>query len=150
MFRSFRRAVVRSSIVLNPSLVDDTKVLGIPWNTCRDTFSFTIQHLPHDIRPFGHIVTSHVAICKEGKDWNEMLAAELSTKFQQWLSKATKAQNIEIDRCYTKNKEIKGILFVGFCDASKIGYAACIYLRAKHADESRSVKMIAAGQGLHH
>ena len=48
--------------LLNPSLVDDTKVLGIPWNTSRDTFSFTIQHLPHDIRPFGHIATSHVAI----------------------------------------------------------------------------------------
>ena len=28
--------------LLNPSLVDDTKVLGIPWNTSRDTFSFTI------------------------------------------------------------------------------------------------------------
>ena len=36
---------------LNPSLVDNTKVLGIPWNTRRDTFSFTIQHLLHDIRP---------------------------------------------------------------------------------------------------
>ena len=36
---------------LNPSLVDDTKVLGIPWNTRRDTFTFTIQHLLHDIRP---------------------------------------------------------------------------------------------------
>ena len=83
-------------------------------------------------------------LCKEGKDWDEKLAAELSTKFQQWLSKATKAPNIEIDRCYTKNKEIKEILLVGFCDASKIGYAACIYLRAKYADESRSVKMIAA------
>ena len=35
--------------LLNPSLVDDTKVLGIPWNTSRDTFSFTIQHLLHDI-----------------------------------------------------------------------------------------------------
>ena len=34
---------------LNSSLVDDTKVLGIPWNTSRDTFSFTIQHLLHDI-----------------------------------------------------------------------------------------------------
>ena len=57
-------------------------------------------------------------LCKEGKDWDEKLAAELSTKFQQWLSKATKAPNIEIDRCYTKNKEIKEILLVGFCDAS--------------------------------
>ena len=36
---------------LNSSLVDDTKVLGIPWNTSRDTFSFTIQHLLHDIWP---------------------------------------------------------------------------------------------------
>ena len=35
---------------LNPSLVDDTKVLGIPWNVSRDTFSFTIQHLLHNIR----------------------------------------------------------------------------------------------------
>ena len=37
--------------LLNPSLVDDTKVLGIPWKTSRDTSGFTIQHLLHDIRP---------------------------------------------------------------------------------------------------
>ena len=36
---------------LNPSLVYDAKLLGIPWSTSRDTFSFTIQHLLHDIRP---------------------------------------------------------------------------------------------------
>ena len=59
-------------------------------------------------------------------------------------TKATKIPNIEIERCYTKNKEIKEILLAGFCDASKIGYAACIYLCAKYTDESRSVKMIAA------
>ena len=40
-----------ADLSLNPSLVDDTQVLGIPWNTGRDTFSFTIQHLLHDIRP---------------------------------------------------------------------------------------------------
>ena len=34
---------------LNPSLVDNTKVLNIPLHTGRDTFSFTIQHLLHDI-----------------------------------------------------------------------------------------------------
>ena len=83
-------------------------------------------------------------LCKEGNDWDEKLPAELSAKFQQWLSKATKAKNIKIDRGYTKNKEIKVILLVGFCDTSKIGYAACIYLCAKYTDESRSVKMIAA------
>ena len=36
---------------LNPSLIVDTKVLGIPRNISRDTFSFAIQHLLHDIRP---------------------------------------------------------------------------------------------------
>ena len=75
--------------------------------------------------------------CKEGKNWDEKLPAELSTKFQQWLSKATKVPNIEMERCYTKKKEIKEILFVGFCDASKIGYAACIYLCAKYLTPSK-------------
>ena len=79
-------------------------------------------------------------LCKEGNDWDEKLPAELSAKFQQWLSKTTKAKNIKIERGYTKNKEIKVILLVGFCDTSKIGYAACIYLCAKYTDES----MIAA------
>ena len=37
--------------LLNSSLLDNTKVLGIPWNTSRDTFIFTIQHLLHDIPP---------------------------------------------------------------------------------------------------
>ena len=39
-----------TDLPLNPSLVDEAKVLGIPRNTSRDTFSFTIQHLLHDIR----------------------------------------------------------------------------------------------------
>ena len=47
---------------------------------------------------------------KKGKDWDEKLPAELSAKFQQWLSKAIKVLNIEIEKCYTKNKEIKEIL----------------------------------------
>ena len=75
--------------------------------------------------------------CKEEKDWDEKLPAELSAKFKQRLLKVTKVPNIKIERCYTKNKEIKEILLVGFCDASKIGYAAFIY-------QSRSIKMIAA------
>ena len=58
--------------------------------------------------------------------------------------KATKVLNIEIKRCYTKNKGIKEIRLVGFCDASKIRYAACIYICGKYTDESRSAKMIAA------
>ena len=57
---------------------------------------------------------------------------------------ATKVSNIEIERCYTKNKDVKEILLAGVCDASKIGYAACIYLWAEYRDEFRSVKMIAA------
>ena len=51
-------------------------------------------------------------LCKEGRDWDEKLPAELSAKIQQWISKATKVLNIEIDRCYTKNKEIKRILLL--------------------------------------
>ena len=43
-----------TDLSLNPNLVDDRKVLGIPWHTSRDTFSFTIQTLLHDVRP-GHI-----------------------------------------------------------------------------------------------
>ena len=107
--------------LLNSSLLDNTKVLGIPWNTSRDTFIFTIQHLLHDIPPelvtkrpllqFSASVFDPLRIlspvmlrlqvmfqqlCKEGRDWDE-LPAELSAKIQQWISKATKVLNIEID-----------------------------------------------------
>ena len=47
---------------LNPSLVDDTKLLDIPWNTSRDTFIFTIPHLLHDIRP-EHITKRQFVQC---------------------------------------------------------------------------------------
>ena len=105
-----------ADLSLNPGLVDDTKVLSIPWYTSRDTFnSFTIQHLLHDIRP-EHITKRKFLqfsasafnplgilspamlplkvmfqqLCKEGRDWDEELPAELSAKFQQWISKAIK------------------------------------------------------------
>ena len=51
-------------------------------------------------------------LCKEGRDWDEKLPSELSAKFQQWISKVTKVLNIEIEKCCTKNKEIKEILLV--------------------------------------
>ena len=82
-------------------------------------------------------------LCKEGRDWDEKLPSELSAKFQQWISKVTKVLNIKIEKCCTKNKEIKEILLVGFSDASKIGYGSCIYFCEKYTDESRSVRMIA-------
>ena len=154
---------------LNPSLIDDTKVLGIQWNTSRDTCSFTIQHLLHDSRleqitkrqvlqfsasvfdPLGILSPAIVPfnvmfqqLCNERRDWDEKLPAELFANFQQWISKATKVLNIEIERCYTKNKEIKEILLVGFCDASKTGYEGCTYLCTKYTDESRSIKYIPA------
>ena len=58
-------------------------------------------------------------LCKEGKDWNEKLPVKLFEKFQEWLLKATKIPNTEIEWCYTKNLEIKKILLVGIYDASK-------------------------------
>ena len=133
------------------------------------TFGFTIQRLLHDIRPehitkrqfsqFSASVFDPLSVlssailplkvmfqqpCKIGEDLDEKLPTELSAKFQQWLSKATKVPSIEIEKCYSKNKEIKKILVVGFCDASKIRYAVFIYLCTQYKDESRSGKMIAA------
>ena len=35
--------------LLNPTLVDATKVLGIPRTANRDTFKLIVQHLLHDI-----------------------------------------------------------------------------------------------------
>ena len=78
-------------------------MLGVPWNTSRDTFSFTIQHLLHDIRS-EHRTKRHFLRCsasvfdplgilspamfplkvmlqqlrKERRDWDEKLPAELS------------------------------------------------------------------------
>ena len=49
-------------------------------------------------------------LSKEGRDWDEELPAELSAKIQQWILKATKVPSIDIERCYTKNREIKEIL----------------------------------------
>ena len=86
----------------------------------------------------------------EGKDWDKKLSAELSAKFQQWLSKATKVPNIEKERCYTKNKDVKEILLVGFCDTSKIGSAACIYLCANMQMNPDPSKRLLQRQGLHH
>ena len=60
-------------------------------------------------------------LCEERKAWDKKLPVELPAKFQHWLSKGTKVPKIEIERCYIKNKEIKNIILVRFCDASKIG-----------------------------
>ena len=115
---------------LNPSLIDDTKVLGTLWNTSSYTFNFTIQRLLHDLRP-EHITKRQFL--------------QFSASVFDLLSVLSSAiPSIEIEKCYSKNKEIKKILVVGFCDASKIRYAVFIYLCTQYKNESRSGKMIAA------
>ena len=91
---------------MNPSLIDDTKVLGTLWNTSSYTFNFTIQRLLHDLRPehitkrqflqFSASVFDLLSVlssamlplkvmfqqpCQIGKDWDEKLPTELSAKF---------------------------------------------------------------------
>ena len=65
-------------------------------------------------------------------------------QFVEWLKQASEVDRISFNRCYFKQLETKRISLIGFSDASKLGYAACIYVRVEYVDGSVDVNLVIA------
>ena len=146
---------------------EKTKVLGIPWCNKSDEFLIEFQHVTEPTNksdnptkrsllstlarlydPLGFV--SPIAMqakilfqeaCRRELGWDEPLPEDLRFKFQTWLASLKSATTFSIPRCYTPGKAIQHSL-IGFCDASSVGYAAVIYMRAELTDESIETMLI--------
>ncbi|GFY73199.1 integrase catalytic domain-containing protein [Trichonephila inaurata madagascariensis] len=76
--------------------------------------------------------------------WDTELSASISKKFERWRKELSKLNKIEIPRCLIPGRNAPGNLtFHVFCDASKIAYAACVFLRCE-SENSTTCQLIQA------
>ena len=146
-------------------LSDETsilKILGIHWDAQFDWFFYDAQNIPHSITkrnilsqiariydPLGLIspivFTAKAFMQKlwiEGVSWDSLLPEHLKTEWIQFYEKLPTISTLKIDRCVTlADADFHSL--VGFADASKLGYAATVYLRSQ-APNSVKVSLLAA------
>lgn len=65
-------------------------------------------------------------------DWDDALPSEISKKFQNWSNQLSEVKQVKIPRWIgfsTQNLNSSSLHV--FSDASKISYAACVFIRIK-------------------
>ena len=60
--------------------------------------------------------------------WDDVLPKELSQSYLDWRDKLVTLRNIRLNRCVMKSGQNSSVKLHVFCDASEIGYAACVYV----------------------
>ncbi|UYV65068.1 hypothetical protein LAZ67_3003034, partial [Cordylochernes scorpioides] len=135
----------------------EVNILGITWNTDRDTLTIGLEDFeligPTTKRkvlsiaskifdPLGvacpvtlipKLILQETWIQK--LTWDEVLPGCLVQRFWKWFSKLKHLPNIEIPRwlCFKDSYVEKTTLHI-FCDASQFAYATCIFLRIEKED----------------
>lgn len=133
----------------NPEILITT-VLGVTWNKKDDTIVLSFDHVKMTPVITKSTVLSEIAsmfdplgLCApvviRAKmfmqklwsytqcNWDEPLPSELSEEWLQFRQQLNEMQQITIPRNLITDKSL-GITLHGFCDASKDGYGACIYV----------------------
>src|SRR6476659_7666235 len=78
--------------------------------------------------------SSHTNLQHRKEDWEEPVSKELESSWKSYIKSLPALNEIEIPRYINYTPE-EGIWELhGFCDASEIAYAACIYIRGIHKD----------------
>ena len=143
--------------LVNPG---ETKVLGVKWNPSGDSLIVDFTDLAsealttvatkrgvvkiasrlYDPMGLAAPVTVRLKIlfqelCQEGLDWDEPLPTTLLAKWQAQVDSLQQASMIRVPRYYFSSESPTGFFSLqGFCDASKVAYAAVVYLLVKSTE----------------
>ena len=149
------------------------KVLGISWNREADKLIFEFEKILENVDeenvtkrtilstvakffdPLGVIAPVILPlkvlfqnVCKEKCDWDTPMNDEIKETFLKIISDLRKTGNIEFERAYLDQEisaeSIESIALHGFCDASTIGYGACVYIVYKLKDGRNISSLVAA------
>lgn len=154
---------------LHPHLVDFqdhgiSKTLGMMWSHAKDSFVYSIANTPHptitkrtilsDIAkifdPLG-LVSPSVMIPKRiiqqlwlhKLGWDQTIPSELATNWLKYKGQLFELSELTIPR-QVVCKDPSTIDLHGFCDASNIGYGACIYIVSQGNDHNTSSHLLCA------
>ncbi|XP_066600735.1 uncharacterized protein [Prorops nasuta] len=147
-------------------LTDDTitkKTLGVFWNAKSDELSYIVKPIESNERVTKRIILSTVAkifdpigllgpvifmakiivqeCWKIKVSWDESINMTLREKWALFANQLILLNDVTVPR-YSLIGEACEVQIHGFCDASKLGYGACIYLRSIDAKGNISVRLI--------
>lgn len=76
--------------------------------------------------------------------WDTEVPVSIKKKYEKWKNELINLQKLEIPRCLFTDSEQKADLSLHvFCDASKLAYATCVFLRCQN-DRSTTCQLIQA------
>ena len=76
-------------------------------------------------------------------DWDQILPVDLSREYVDWRERLGCIEMIELDRFVLKKDQLDIFDLHVFCDASELGYAACVFVVSQNNGERRSSLLVA-------
>ncbi|XP_033218203.1 uncharacterized protein LOC117173671 [Belonocnema kinseyi] len=141
------------------------KVLGILWNPSDDAFRFHTSELVHEnatkrsllstvarlYDPMGWlapvIIIAEILLQKlwlRKLEWDQPLPPDLAQEWHEFCSKLPALSSISIPRWTSQGADTQSIQIHGFSDASRLAYAAAVYLRIVSESGQIFVKLLIA------
>ncbi|XP_057337711.1 uncharacterized protein LOC130675843 [Microplitis mediator] len=139
-----------------------SKTLGVVWNSRTDSFIYTVNPIDPSrkitkrtilsdiakifdpIGLLGPVVLAAKTIIQEcwkiKIHWDEAVPQELYSRWLKFSEKLPRIKDFSIERNLIIPNAID-IQLHGFCDASKVGYGACLYVRSTDQHGQRIVRL---------
>ena len=146
------------------------KTLGVRWRPAQDYFHYTVSHVEFEAEllgvitkrellgdilklfdPTGHLspVTLKLKVFMQltwaqGLTWDQPLPEDVKENFLLWRNHLPALRTIKIPRCVLAPGAAVVVQFHVFCDASALGYAACLYVRIVDGEGFVNVNLLFA------
>ena len=79
-----------------------------------------------------------------GLSWDEDVPPEIKTKWIALFNEMSKLNQVQFPRCLTPRLAVGDPWLVVFCDASRLAFGACAYVRWQLSDGTFGVRFVAA------
>ena len=76
-------------------------------------------------------------------DWDQKMLADLLREYLDWRERLGCIEMIELDRFLLRKEQLDIFDLHVFCDASELGYAACVFVVSQNNGERRSTLLVA-------
>jgi len=141
---------------------EETKILGIRWNSNEDTFKFKVYMPTEACKSKRHILSVIAQIYdplgligpvvvkaklfmrslwKLHINWDDKIPADLMIEWNSYKERLETMEEIQIPRQVVTKEAIK-IEMHGFCDASQSAFGACIYLCSIDMKGTRTFRLL--------
>ncbi|CAK1595087.1 unnamed protein product [Parnassius mnemosyne] len=142
------------------------KILGLTWNRNIDSFQYTVtlptlrepvtkRKIIADIArlfdPLGWIAPTIIQakiiiqrLWLSGVDWDEEVPNNILNEWITYRKELKLLEKVTISRWLGSKEDATRIELHGFCDASKVAYAAVVYMRVINSDNNIKVSLLTA------